>query len=69
MNINHAHKDRKSFDVVYKLHHRCVMTMRVELRVDNVTLSIKHQRLIDLKMFFQDSKFKNENKIKLSSRV
>ena len=45
------------------------MTMRVELRVDDVALSIEHQRLIDLKTFFQDSKFKSENRMKLSSRV
>ena len=69
MNINHAHENRKLFEVVHKSHHRCVMTMRVELRVDDVALSIERQRLIDLKTFFQDLKFKNEDRMKLSSRV
>ena len=69
MNINHVHENRESFDIVYKSHHHCVMIMRIELRVDDVALSIKHQHLINLKTFFQDSKFENENKIKLLSRV
>ena len=69
MNINYIHENRKSFDVIYKSHYYCVMIMRVELRVDDVALLIKHQHLINLKMFFQNSKFENENKMKLSSRV
>ena len=43
--------------------------MRIKLCVDDVALSIEHQRLINLKMFFQNLKFENENKMKLSSRV
>ena len=45
------------------------MTMRIELRVDDVALSIEHQRLINLKTFFQDFEFESENRMKLLSRV
>ena len=69
MNINYAHENRKSFDIVHKSYHCCVITMRVELYIDDIALSIKRQRLINLKTFFQNSKFKNENKMKLLSRV
>ena len=69
MKINHAHEERESSDTVHRQHHRFVMTMRVELRVDDVALSIERQRFIDSKTFSQNSEFENENRMKLSSCV
>ena len=69
MNVDHAHEDREPSDAAHRSHHRCVMTMRAELRVDDVALSVERQRLIDLKTFFQDSEFKGEDRVELSSRV